>query len=622
MKILKKLNLKMLTAILAVSLMGIACDSGKSSVPTGEGGPDVTPDTITETTVISDTATSDQVTNASATEESTVVIEPEANTVLEGSNDTELAAEGGDSTNLEVLLPVVDTTEADRLAAEKLAAEQKAEQERLEAEQKAAQEKLAAEQKAEQERLEAEQLAAAEKKAAEEKLAAEQKAAQEKLEAEQKAELERLAAEQKAAEEKAAAEGSGDTGTATTGTEVAAGTDPDVAINDVATEEVAAVAVADYELDTTAGKWFIETPGQVISDADAKAIRAQIAELRKQIKDIMEKFANKEIKRKDAFAQIKALRAKIAELRAKVGNGGNKIEGVWTAWAYQDLFLKINKGEPGWYRLIVVAKNHGTLPDSYDRFSFNVTNENGDIIGSFTVKASDKVYHRGRIDFKLDQPAGSKLNIVWTNDYYVKDKYDANINIKKVVLKKIKAPKEKAKTNAILQGDQYSSMDGRWFFDKQSAYTFWSGQEIGYKFENMEEGVYEITIQAQNYGTLPLPKDYKEYKLDIESDYDSASMSIDANEKAWKSGTVTMSFPEGATTVYVTWTNDSYTEGKSDANFMMKSIHVKKVKDSNLTAYLLKTKPGNKVFILAAFLMISGVLLGIYMKNRSASSAS
>jgi hypothetical protein len=553
----------MLTAILAVSLMGIACDSGKSSVPTGEGGPDVTPDTITETTVISDTATSDQVTNASSTEESTVVIEPEANTVLEGSNDTELTAEGGDSTNLEVLLPVVETTTADTGTTE-VTVDTTTETAGTDT-------------------------------------------------------TGTTTGDDTASTDTATADTTTD---AETVTEVAAGTDPDVAINDVATEEVATVAVADYELDTTAGKWFIETPGQVISDADAKAIRAQIAELRKQIKDIMEKFAKKEIKRKDAFAQIKALRAKIAELRAKVGNGGNKIEGVWTAWAYQDLFLKINKGEPGWYRLIVVAKNHGTLPDSYDRFSFNVTNENGDIIGSFTVKASERVYHRGSIDFKLDQPAGSKLNIVWTNDYYVKDKYDANINVKKVVLKKIKAPKEKAKTNAILQGDQYSSMDGRWFFDKQSAYTFWSGQEIGYKFENMEEGVYEITIQAQNYGTLPLPKDYKEYKLDIESDYDSASMSIDANEKAWKSGTVTMSFPEGATTVYVTWTNDSYTEGKSDANFMMKSIHVKKVKDSNLTAYLLKTKPGNKVFILAAFLMISGVLLGIYMKNRSASSAS
>jgi len=335
----------------------------------------------------------------------------------------------------------------------------------------------------------------------------------------------------------------------------------------------------------------------------------------------MEKYAKKEISRKEAFAQVKALRARIADIRSKVGNGGNKKEGIYTNWAKQDLFLNINKGEAGWYRLVVVAKNRGTLPDTYDRFSFNVTNESGDIIGSFKVKASDKVYYRGSIDFKLDKAAGTKLNIVWTNDYYVKDKYDANVNIKKVVLKKIKEPKAKNLFKVRnLQGDQYSSMDGRWFFDKNAAYTYWSGQEIGYKFENMEEGVYEISIDVQNHGTLPLPKNYKEFKLDIESEYDSGSMTVAASDKKWETGTITMNFPEGTSTLYVTWNNDSYKEGEYDANVKIKSISIKKVKESNLTAYLLKTKPGNKIFILAAFLVISGVLAGIYIKNRSASS--
>jgi len=568
MTILKKLNLLMLASLLAI---GIACDSGASNQPTGEGGPDISPDTAASTDVIADAATVDMITDIAATEESSVVIEPEANIVLEGSGDIELASTGGDTTNIEELLPVVEV-ETDTGTTEvtiDTTTDNKGEE-------------------------------------------VSSVAKDESVANEDKGETVSSAAKGDKAEK--------DSDTATI--EVAAGTDPDEAIAEIAAEEIATAKASDYELDSSSGKWFKETAGEITSDADAKAARAQIAGLRAQTKAIMKKFADKEIARKDAFAQIKALRAQIAELRARTGNGGNKIEGIWTAWAYQDLFLKVNSGEPGWYRLVVVAKNHGTLPESYDRFAFNVTNENGDIIGSFKIKASDKVYNRGSIDFRLDQPAGSKLNIVWTNDYYVEGKYDVNVSIKKVALKKIKAPKEKGKTNVMLQGDQYSGMDGRWFFDKQAAYTHWSGQEIAYKFDNLEEGVYEITIDAQNYGTLPLPKNYKAYNLTIESDYDSASMDIDASEKSWKKGTVTMSFPDGPTTIYITWTNDSYKEGQYDTNFMMKSIHVKKVKDSNLTAYLLKTKPGNKVFILAAFLMISGVLLGIYLKNRSESAES
>jgi len=541
MTILKNFNLLMLASLIAT---GIACGSGTSNQPTGKGGPDISPDTAASTDVAADAATLNIITDITATGESSVVIEPEANAIIEGSLDTGLSAAGGDATNIEELLPVVEV-KADTGSTE-ITIDTTTDNN-----------------------------------------------------------------DEPAAEDDKAEKDS-DAATAV----VAAGTDPDETIAEIAAEETSTVKASDYELDSSSGKWFKETSGEITSDADAETARAKIAGLRAQIKEIMKKFADKEITRKDASAQIKALRAQIAELRAGIGSGGNKIEGIWTAWAYQDLFLKVNSGEPGWYRLVVVAKNHGTLPESYDRFAFNLTNENGDLIGSFKVKASDKVYNRGSIDFRLDHPAGSKLNIVWTNDYYVEGKYDANVSIKKVALKKIKDPKEKGKTSVMLKGDQYSGMDGRWFFDMQSAYTYWSGQEIAYTFDNLEEGLYEITIDARNHGALPLPKNYKAYNLIIESDYDSASMDIDASEKSWQKGTVTMSFPDGSTTIYITWTNDSYKEGEYDTNFMMKSIHVKKVEDSNLTAYLLKTKPGNKLFILAAFLMVSGVLLGIYLKNR------
>lgn len=579
MNLIKKTHPALFAVLMVLSLAVFSCDSGSKSVATGEGGPDVSPDTYTDTNAVADNTTAEAITDSSSSENSSVVIEPEANTVIEGTGDKVAVSTEGDTTNLDVLVPVVDTP----------------------SEQKTAEEQTT------------------EKKTGEEQVT-------EQTGTEEKATEEKVAEEEKVTEEKAEEEKVADTVTTTTETKteetVVTTTNPDEIIEEVASEEVTPKVVPDYELDITDGKWYNETPGSVTDDSTASGTRAKIAELRKQIKEIIEQHAKKLISSKDARSRIKALRAQIAELRGKVGNGGNKIEGIYTNWAYQNLHLKINKGESGWYRLIVIAKNRGTLPDSYDRFSFNLTNSSGNLIGSFKVKASNRVYNRGSIDFYLDKPAGEVLNIIWTNDYYVENKYDANVNIKKVVLKKIKTPKQNNKKNVNLQGDQYSTMDGRWFFNNQCAYTYWSGQEIGYTFKNLEEGVYEITIEAMNEGTLPLPKDYREFKLDVESDYDSASMNIDASDKKWMSGTVTMNFPEGSTTVYLTWTNDSYKEKSYDTNIKIKSISVKKVKESNLTAYLLKTKPGNKIFILAAFLVISGVLAGIYIKNRSTSSES
>lgn len=93
-------------------------------------------------------------------------------------------------------------------------------------------------------------------------------------------------------------------------------------------------------------------------------------------------------------------------------------------------------------------------------------------------------------------------------------------------------------------------------------------------------------------------------------------MRIPAHNKGWKQGESTINLPAGDTTLYLTWLNDQWVDGEYDANIKIESIDVKKIKASSLTAYLLKTKPGNRLFILIAFLVISGILSGIYVKNR------
>jgi len=420
---------------------------------------------------------------------------------------------------------------------------------------------------------------------------------------------------------------SGDTGSAViTGEPVVSGN----TVNALEDDEAVNQSGLDYSLDSSKGRWFEETKTELYSEADAKSIKAEIKTLREEIKTILASYKKGDTDKQAGKAKIKQIREKIAVLRAKIGNGGRVQQGIYTNWANENLYLNIKKGEPGWYRVIIVAKNRGgNLPEDYSRFTFSVNNNSNDTVAGISVKASDDRYFRGSADIYLENPSGAQLNLLWTNDAYIdnsknkKDKkdskniYDANVSIKKVVLKKIKEPNTKIVNEKRFEGDEFSFMDGRWFFDNKSAYTFWANQIIGYTFKNLEEGEYEVTITAKNYDSLPLDKNYKEFNVEIDSDYDSAAMNIKADDKNWNHEKVTMNFAEGNTTLYVTWANDSYKENEYDANIMIKSISIKKVHKSSLTAFLLRTKPGNKVFILGAFLMLSGLIFGIYLKNKN-----
>lgn len=376
-----------------------------------------------------------------------------------------------------------------------------------------------------------------------------------------------------------------------------------------------------YEIDSSQGRWFKETETELFSEQGAKAYKDEIEALRNEIKSILVSYKNGKVDKETGKGKIKKLRERIAELRTKTGNGGRVQTGIYTNWANENLYLNIKSGEPGWYRIIIVAKNRGKLPNDYSRFTFNVNDSSNETVAGISVKSSDNVYYSGSADVKLDNPSGTKLNLLWTNDAYMKDRYDANINIKKIVLVKIKEPAQVTVNTKHFSGDEFSFMDGRWFFENKDAYTFWSDQVIGYTFKNMEEGVYEVTITAKNYDSLPLSKSYKAFNVEIDSDYDSATMDIKAADKNWNSESVTMNFAEGNTTLYITWTNESYKENEYDANFMIHSIQVKKVNKSSLTAFLLRTKPGNKVFILGAFLILSGLVFGIYLKNKNTREA-
>mgnify|MGYP001347089840 CR=1 FL=1 len=404
-------------------------------------------------------------------------------------------------------------------------------------------------------------------------------------------------------------QGTGDTGQGTgdTGQGTGDGTQP---IDDDADEPTGDCTGRSISLDSTYGKWF-NSPESVLVDADTwKDIKAQIKEKQKEIKEL------KKGKNKDKQA-IKKLRAEIKALQDKIGFA-KKTGGIWTAWADQNLYLKVrNNCKPGWYKLVVVAKNiHGPLPDFYSRFNVTVRNETtGKYVGGIFVKASDKKYHRGRTLVYL--PAGNTdLNLLWTNDAYQQGVYDANIQINKVVLKYAgeKAPVKGLKRNAF----QYSFLEGTWYWDANTVRTYWANQVIGFDYSNLKPGKYEVIVTAKNYGKVPAG--YTDFNVKVTTDEGASGvLKIKADADAFNKGKVVLDIT-GPTTVYLTWTNDKWVPDKGeDANIQIKNIRLKKVGESErsaLAAYLIAKTAKNKFLVGGIFFSVAMVLGGLFAWNR------
>jgi len=399
-----------------------------------------------------------------------------------------------------------------------------------------------------------------------------------------------------------------------------------------------------YTIDSTQGRWMTAPEKELFSQETEKAIQAKIKELRNEIKavsaDVKNALKEKEEKGKSedkgksadkgksvdktafdietAQEKIRDLREEIASLRDQIGEGGHMQSGIYTAWANQSLRLNITGGEEGWYKLVIVAKNQGKIPESYDNFSFTVLDMSDEkMLGTIAVKASDTVYNRGRLVFKLDKAQGKTLDILWTNDFNTKEgdvTYDANVQIKQVLLTKVKEPKMLKKT--VLKGDQYSYVDGRWFFEKGTAWTAWADQTIGYKFSNLKGGKYELIVTAKNKSSLGLAPEYKEFKLEVNSDNASETIMIPAHDVKWMKGSTTIVLPEGDATIYLTWINDSYLENEYDANINIKSIKLKRVADSTLTAYLLRTTTGNRMMLSGILVLLVGAIMAVSFYNK------
>ena len=302
-------------------------------------------------------------------------------------------------------------------------------------------------------------------------------------------------------------------------------------------------------------------------------------------------------------------------------SAGNWFKGegtIWTAWANQAVKVKVkNICKTGWYRLAVEAKNiYGPLPDFYKNFAITaIDNKTGKAVGGLSIKASDKKFHKGSMLVFIEDTEAD-FTFMWTNDAYNAGVYDANIEIKGVSVWYAKNQNHEAKTlkrNAF----QYSEVNGRFFWDDKSVFTYWANQTITFNFPKLAAGKYEVIIVAKNIGTLP--KDYKNFEVVIDADNVSGKALIHADSDKYHKGSVVLDITGGDTDVSLTWINDAYKEGVYDANIQIKSVKLKKVgesKRSALAAYLLGTKAGNRVILSCAFMLCVTGITGISLWHR------
>jgi len=298
-----------------------------------------------------------------------------------------------------------------------------------------------------------------------------------------------------------------------------------------------------------------------------------------------------------------------------------KAKGIHTYWAYEKLLVRVvNNCEGGKYKLTIIAKNLGKLPEWYHYFNVKVVNEKtGENLGTMLIRASDNRYHKGHLIITL--PKGDNvLNILWTNDAYEKDVYDANIQIKRIKIQKVQIKEQKQILSR--KGSRFCDTQGRWFVgtNPPSAYTYWANQTISYCFRTKKAGKYEVIVRAGNAKNgYPLMPEYKEFKILVAANGNSNYITIPAEQGKYQKGSTTLDLPEGDIVLNITWLNDLYQPDKKfDANIEIVRVRLKRVGDieSPISAFLLQNPNVTYKVVIPSIILILGALGMIYWLRK------
>ncbi|MBL8022593.1 MAG: hypothetical protein JNM27_23140 [Leptospirales bacterium] len=279
-----------------------------------------------------------------------------------------------------------------------------------------------------------------------------------------------------------------------------------------------------------------------------------------------------------------------------------KVKGIHSFWDYEKLYVRVRGNcKPGWYNLKITAMNHGgPLPAWYKAFYVSVRNERDEKNYGLSIPASGEAYSSATVPVWIDS-GDSDLQVKWTNDAYLTDVYDANLQIKSITLAAMKgippAPASTAKAG------KFCEMIGRFYGDTKIIFANDPGGISAYCFEDMISGKYEVAIKGRSHGKLPAT--FKSFDLRVFGDGVEGRASIPASETKSQVGKTTLDLRRGDKKLNVAWANpETATEGLS---LQIESITITRVGDSqrsDLSAFFLQNTPSKGIIWLALALVV------------------
>jgi hypothetical protein len=362
--------------------------------------------------------------------------------------------------------------------------------------------------------------------------------------------------------------------------------DPDimdeVIVNNIVEEPEVDCKDITATMNTSSGSWFTQKgnlAGQKLSKEKRQEIRTSIKTDLDLIKTITKELRRDfDIKKVD---EIDQLRNGIVDMRGQL-QAGRKAKGIFAYSANQILDLDIvNNCKAGWYRVKVIARNNGTLPSWYENFKLEVLY--GVTAKTYiNIPASDKGYFSGK-SAPVFIPNGAKtIEIIWKNDAWSKNNYDANINIKDVRLVKVK--ERKKKKLLVKNALEICDSRGKWYSSRRDMYTFWGKQELYYCFSDLPAGEYKVSILGKNTSDssgYTIPSFYENFEIAVGNSktQQQVTVFVPASDYVFKRGKSATKIMHngGDLKLYVYWKNDYYDKKeKHDANFRMRNIRLHK----------------------------------------------
>lgn len=291
-----------------------------------------------------------------------------------------------------------------------------------------------------------------------------------------------------------------------------------------------------------------------------------------------------------------------------------KISGIHTYWENEKLGLEINACRTGWYRLSARAINiYGPKPDFYGAYHLNlVSQEDGRKYG-LSIKADEEQYRNGST-FVFLYEGQNKIDATWTNDAYLENVYDANLQLKQVNVAQYDGTPPKVSSTSKAARD-FCEMEGRFFGQAGSIYTDRPGQNVGYCFTDLEAGEYRLVVSAKNHGDAP--EGFESFRVRIQNnDAVAGFMDIPVSSVNYQKGQMTFNVFNERSDIRLSWINDHAPGESAEARFELKNVRIKRLgpnTESQLTAYMKAASPQKILMLLLLSVLTVGL---VYLARR------